>query len=117
MESDPPNNPNLSRLDAIIKRKELLDSNADRLWNELWEAVQQTAWKLREQFNIDISVSLNDGNTIIRAGVPVRLHEKDQFTRVRPTVEVRYDSSGKGDVERDCRLFNKRRPEWWGSLF
>ena len=117
MESDPPNNPNLSRLDAIIKRKELLDSNADRLWNELWEAVQQTAWKLREQFNIDISVSLNDGNTIIRAGAPVRLHEKDQFTRVRPTVEVRYDSSGKGDVERDCRLFNKRRPEWWGSLF
>lgn len=77
-------NANLSRLDAKIRQKQLVDSKIEDFWDFLWEAVQATSKKLNEHYNAQLTTSRNDHNTVIRVGAPF-----NTITHEKPSLEIR----------------------------
>jgi hypothetical protein len=88
-----------SRLDKAIRRKELLANEVEKLWTELWLAMQQTAQKLAKHFGEDLELKI-DHNTAISVNTRPR-QAKDMFTKISPALRVFFDrSSHKVSVSR-----------------
>lgn len=83
-----------SRLDAKLKRDDLLHTQSKQLWDELWRAIQLICEKLNSRFKKGLNCGKIDGSngeqTHIWVGAAI-----DSFTRAKPSMTLDYDPNSK----------------------
>jgi hypothetical protein len=86
-----------SRIDAKIKRDDLLTNGIEDLWITVWEAIQGTCNKVDGHWKTGLSYKLNDGNSVIRVNAPTEQALVKQSER---QLEIRFDRAERKIVVR-----------------